>query len=140
MVDLAHAVEEAAAEASKFTLLYPDEMPLRDKIETIATEIYGAGAVKFDAAADRQLTRYESLGWGHLPVCMAKTQYSLTDDASVLGAPKGWTLRIREVEASIGAGFILPLTGLISRMPGLGAAPAALDVDIDEEGNVVGLS
>ncbi|MCH8900373.1 MAG: formate--tetrahydrofolate ligase [Acidobacteria bacterium] len=140
MVDLARAVEEAAAEGSNFRLLYPDEMPLRDKIETIATEVYGAAAVKFDAAADRQLKRYERLGWGHLPICMAKTQSSLTDNASVLGAPEGWTLRIREVQASVGAGFILPLTGLINRMPGLGATPAAHDVDIDEDGNVVGLS
>lgn len=140
MVDLARAVEEAAAEGSDFRLLYPDEMPLRDKIETIATEIYGAAAVKFDAAADRQLKRYERLGWGHLPICMAKTQSSLTDNASVLGAPEGWTLRIREVQASVGAGFILPLAGLINRMPGLGATPAAHGVDIDEDGNVVGLS
>jgi formate--tetrahydrofolate ligase len=140
MVDLARAVEEATAEGSNFTLLYPDEMPLRDKIETIASEVYGAGAVKFDAAADRQLRRYERLGWGHLPICMAKTQSSLTDNASVLGAPEGWTLRIREVQASVGAGFILPLTGLINRMPGLGATPAAHGVDIDQDGNVVGLS
>ena len=140
MVDLARAVEEATAEGSDFRLLYPDEMPLREKIETIASEVYGAGAVKFDASADRQLKRYERLGWGHLPICMAKTQSSLTDNASVLGAPEGWTLRIREVQASVGAGFILPLTGLINRMPGLGATPAAHDVDIDEDGNVIGLS
>ena len=140
MVDLANAVAEAAGEGSDFTLLYPDEMPLRDKIETIATEIYGADTVKLDAAADRQLTRYQNLGWGHLPICMAKTQYSLTDTASKLGAPKGWTLRVREVQASVGAGFILPLAGLISRMPGLGSSPAAHGVDIDADGNVVGLS
>jgi formate--tetrahydrofolate ligase len=140
MVDLANAVAEAAGEGSDFTLLYPDEMPLRDKIETIATEIYGADTVKLDAAADRQLTRYQDLGWGHLPICMAKTQYSLTDTASKLGAPKSWTLRVREVQASVGAGFILPLAGLISRMPGLGSSPAAHGVDIDADGNVVGLS
>ncbi len=140
MVDLARAVEDAAAEGSAFSLLYPDEMPLREKIETIATQVYGAEGAKLDAVADRQLARYERLGWGHLPICMAKTQYSLTDTASMLGAPTGWTLRVREVEASVGAGFILPLTGLISRMPGLGATPAAHDVDIDTAGNVVGLS
>jgi formate--tetrahydrofolate ligase len=140
MVDLANAVAEAAGEGSDFTLLYPDEMPLRDKIETIATGIYGAENVKLDAAADRQLTRYQDLGWGHLPICMAKTQYSLTDTASKLGAPKGWTLRVREVQASVGAGFILPLAGLISRMPGLSSSPAAHGVDIDADGNVVGLS
>ncbi|GMQ84677.1 MAG: formate--tetrahydrofolate ligase [Acidimicrobiia bacterium] len=140
MVDLARAVEEATTEGSDFELLYPDEMPLREKIETIAGEVYGADGVKFDAAADRQLKRYENLGWGGLPICMAKTQSSLTDNASVLGAPEGWTLRIREVQASVGAGFILPLTGLINRMPGLGSSPAAHRVDIDEDGNVVGLS
>jgi formate--tetrahydrofolate ligase len=115
-------------------------MSLREKIETIATEVYGADGVKLDARADRDLQRYERLGWGSLPICMAKTQYSLSDTASMLGAPTGWILRVREVQASVGAGFILPLTGLISRMPGLGATPAALDVDINQDGEVVGLS
>ncbi|MEA3510752.1 MAG: formate--tetrahydrofolate ligase [Actinomycetota bacterium] len=140
MVDLARAVEDAVAEESQFELLYPDEMPLREKIETIATDVYGAGGVKFDAKAERQLARYEELGWGHLPICMAKTQYSLSHDASLLGAPTGWILRVREVQASVGAGFVLPLTGTINRMPGLGAHPSAHSIDIDEGGNVVGLS
>jgi formate--tetrahydrofolate ligase len=140
MVDLARAVESAVAEESQFELLYPDEMPLREKIETIATNVYGAGGVKFDAKAERQLARYEELGWGHLPICMAKTQYSLSHDASLLGAPTGWILRVREVQASVGAGFILPLTGTINRMPGLGIHPSAHSIDIDEDGNVVGLS
>ncbi|MEA2023206.1 MAG: formate--tetrahydrofolate ligase [Actinomycetota bacterium] len=140
MVDLATAVEEAVAEGSHFELLYPDEMPLREKIETIATDVYGADGVKFDAKAERQLARYEDLGWGHLPICMAKTQYSLSHDASLLGAPSGWILRVREVQASVGAGFILPLTGTINRMPGLGAHPSAHGIDIDQDGNVVGLS
>ena len=140
MVDLARAVEEAATIGSNFELLYPDDMPLRQKIETIATDIYGADGVKFDAKAERQLNRYEDLGWGHLPICMAKTQYSLSHDASLLGAPTGWILRVREVQASVGAGFILPLTGTINRMPGLGAHPSAHGIDIDEDGNVVGLS
>jgi formate--tetrahydrofolate ligase len=140
MVDLARAVENAVAEESQFELLYPDEMPLREKIETIATNVYGAGGVKFDAKAERQLARYEELGWGHLPICMAKTQYSLSHDPSLLGAPTGWILRVREVQASVGAGFILPLTGTINRMPGLGVHPSAHSIDIDEDGNVVGLS
>jgi formate--tetrahydrofolate ligase len=140
MVDLARAVEDAVAEGSNFRMLYPDDMPLRDKIETIATDIYGADGVKFDAIAERQLARYEDLGWGHLPICMAKTQYSLSHDASLLGAPTGWILRVREVQAAIGAGFILPLTGTITRMPGLGAHPSAHAMDIDDDGNVVGLS
>jgi len=140
MVALAQAVEEAAAEGSSFELLYPDEMPLREKISTIATEVYGADGVKFDAKAEKQLARYEDLGWGHLPICMAKTQYSLSHDAKLIGAPTGWLLRVREVQASVGAGFVLPLTGSINRMPGLGAHPAAHSIDIDEDGNVVGLS
>lgn len=140
MVDLARAVGDAVTEGSDFELLYPDEMPLREKIETIATDVYGADGVKFDAKAESQLARYEGLGWGHLPICMAKTQYSLSHDASLLGAPTGWVLRVREVQASIGAGFILPLAGSINRMPGLGAHPSAHGIDIDEEGNVVGLS
>ena len=140
MVDLARVVEDAAAEGSNFELLYPDDMPLREKIETIATDVYSADGVKFDAKAERQLGRYETLGWGHLPICMAKTQYSLTHDASLLGAPTGWILRVREVQASVGAGFVLPLTGTINRMPGLGAHPSAHGIDIDEDGNVVGLS
>jgi formate--tetrahydrofolate ligase len=140
MVALARAVEEAAAEGSSFELLYPDEMPLREKITTIATEVYGADGVKFDAKAEKQLSRYEELGWGDLPICMAKTQYSLSHDAKLIGAPTGWLLRVREVQASVGAGFVLPLTGSINRMPGLGAHPAAHGIDIDEDGNVVGLS
>ncbi len=140
MVDLARVVEDAVAEGSNFELLYPDEMPLREKIETIATEVYGADGVKFDAKADRQLARFEDLGWGHLPICRAKTQYSLTHDGELTGAPTGWVLRVREARASVGAGFILPLTGTIRRMPGLGAHPSAHSIDIDEDGNVVGLS
>lgn len=140
MVDLARAVEDAAKEGSDFEMLYPDDMPLREKIETIATDVYGADGVKFDAKSERQLARYEKLGWGHLPICMAKTQYSLSHDASLLGAPTGWILRVREVQAAVGAGFILPLTGTINRMPGLGAHPSAHGIDIDEDGNVVGLS
>jgi len=140
MVALAREVEAAASEGSNFALLYPDEMRLRAKIETIATEVYGADGVKFDAKSERQLARYEDLGWGRLPICMAKTQYSLSHVPSLLGAPTGWVLRVREVQASVGAGFILPLTGSINRMPGLGAHPAAHSIDIDAEGNVVGLS
>jgi len=140
MVDLARAVEEAVAEGSNFQVLYPDDMALRDKITTIATEVYGADGVKFDPKAEKQLARYQELGWGHLPICMAKTQYSLSHDAKLLGAPTGWFLTVREVQASVGAGFVLPLTGSINRMPGLGASPAAHSIDIDEDGNVVGLS
>ncbi len=140
MVDLAGAVVEAAEAGSGFRFLYPDELPLRDKIATIAREVYGADGVKLDAIAEAQLARYEELGWGHLPICMAKTQYSLSHDPALLGAPRGWTLPVREVQVSVGAGYVLPLTGSIRRMPGLGAHPGAQGVDLDESGDVVGLS
>jgi len=140
MVDLAEAVVDAADDGSEFHVLYPDDMSIREKVETIAVEVYGADGVKFDAAADRQLRRFEELGWGNLPICMAKTQYSLSHSASLTGVPKGWVLPVREVRASVGAGYILPLTGTIRRMPGLGATPAAHGIDIDADGNVIGLS
>jgi formate--tetrahydrofolate ligase len=140
MVDLAEAVAHAASDGSQFHPLYPSEMSLRDKIETIATRVYGASGVDYDIKARRQLEKYESLGYGHLPICMAKTQYSFSHDPTKLGAPTGWTLPVREVELVAGAGFILPLTGSINRMPGLGQTPAAHTIDIDDDGRVVGLS
>ena len=140
MRELAREVVAASAEASQFKLLYPDEMSLRDKIDTIAREVYGADRAKFDSAAEKQLARFEKMGWGGLPICMAKTQYSLTHNEKLVGVPKGWVLPVREVRASIGAGYILPLTGTIRRMPGLGAEPAAHRIDLDADGNVVGLS
>jgi formate--tetrahydrofolate ligase len=140
VADLARRVEEACARPSAFRFLYPDDLPLRDKIETIATEIYGAGAVAFEPAAEQGLARFESLGWGGLPVCMAKTHLSLTHDPAVWGAPTGWTLPIRDVRASVGAGFVLALAGEIRTMPGLGRHPAAFRIDLDAEGNIVGLS
>ncbi len=140
MVDLAEAVAEAAEDGSRFTPLYPSDMSLHDKIETIATKVYGAAGVEYDIKARRQLESYESHGYGHLPICMAKTQYSFSHDPSKLGAPSGWILPVREVELVAGAGFVLPLTGSINRMPGLGLHPAAHTIDIDENGEVVGLS
>ena len=140
MVDLAEAVIDAAGQGSNFAPLYTPEMSLTDKIETIATKVYGADGVEYDFKAKRQLARYESLGYGDLPICMAKTQYSFSHDPSLLGAPTGWTLPIREVQLVAGAGFVLPLTGSINRMPGLGLNPAAHTIDIDKDGDVVGLS
>jgi formate--tetrahydrofolate ligase len=140
MVALAEVVRDAANEGSEFKLLYPSEMSLEDKISTIATKVYGADDVEYDIMARRQLAQFEGMGYGHLPICMAKTQYSFSHNASLRGAPSGWTLPVREVQLVAGAGFILPLTGTINRMPGLGANPAAHEIDIDEEGNVVGLS
>lgn len=140
MVALAEAVTVAAEDGSEFTPLYPLDMTLEEKINTIATKVYGADGVKYDIKAKRQLDSYESHGYHDLPICMAKTQYSFSHDPKLLGAPEGFILPIREVQLVAGAGFILPLTGSINRMPGLGLHPAAHSIDIDENGEVVGLS
>jgi formate--tetrahydrofolate ligase len=138
--ELAEAVAEAAEETTEFNFLYPEEASLREKIETIATRVYGADGVAYDMRASAQLDSYEKNGFGHLPVCMAKTHLSISSDPTLLGAPKGWTLPVREVRASVGAGFIYPLCGEMRTMPGLSATPAATRIDIDENGEVVGLS
>ncbi|MCL1599663.1 MAG: formate--tetrahydrofolate ligase [Actinomycetia bacterium] len=140
MVALAEAVREATKVGSNFAPLYTPDMSLSDKIETIATKVYGADGVEYDIKAKRQLADYEAHGYGDLPICMAKTQYSFSHNPALLGAPTGWTLPIREVQLVAGAGYVLPLTGSINRMPGLGLHPAAHSIDIDDEGNVVGLS
>ncbi len=139
-VELAEAVAEAAEEQSEFQFLYPDEANLREKIETIATRVYGASSVEYDLAAARNLDSYEKNGFGRLPVCIAKTHLSISSDPALMGAPKGWTLPVRDVRASVGAGFIYPLCGEMRTMPGLSAHPAAERIDIDENGEVVGLS
>jgi formate--tetrahydrofolate ligase len=140
MVALAEVVRDAADKGSEFKLLYPSDMSIEDKIATIATKVYGADDVEYDIKARRQVAQYEKMGYGDLPICMAKTQYSFSHDASLVGAPTGWTLPVREVQLVAGAGFILPLTGTINRMPGLGATPAAHSIDLNEKGEVVGLS
>ncbi len=137
---LAHAVWAAAEEgAPEFRFLYPDDAPLRDKIEAIATRIYGAAGVEYQPAAAKALKTYEELGFGHLPICMAKTQYSLSHDANLKGRPTGFTLPIREVRLSAGAGFITPLCGEMRTMPGLPSRPGGENIDIDADGNIVGL-
>lgn len=138
--ELASAVAEAAEEPSEFRVLYPDEMPLRDKITTVAQKVYGADGVDFSPQASKQLDTYEENGFGHLPVCIAKSHLSLSHDASLKGAPTGWTLPVREVRASVGAGFVYPICGDMRTMPGLGRTPALQHIDIDAEGNIVGLS
>ncbi|MBC3193370.1 formate--tetrahydrofolate ligase [Pseudonocardia sp. C8] len=138
--ELAEAVAEAAEEPQGFRFLYPDAAPLREKISTVATRVYGADGVDIAPAAEAQLDRYERNGFGNLPVCIAKTHMSLSSDPTRTGAPTGWRLPVREVRASVGAGFIYPLTGEMRTMPGLGANPAAHDIDIDADGNIVNLS
>jgi formate--tetrahydrofolate ligase len=137
--ELAEAVAEAADEPTDFTYLYSDETGLREKIETIAEQVYGADGVDYSDAAARSLRRYERYGWGDLPICMAKTHLSLSSDPSLRGAPTGWRLPVREVRASVGAGFIYPICGDMQTMPGLGSDPAAAHIDIDEDGQTVGL-
>ena len=139
-VELAEAVAEAADEPTDFRFLYPDSASLRDKIETVATRVYGAAEVEYDLAAARQLDSYERNGFGSLPVCIAKTHLSITSDPSLKGAPTGWVLPVREVRASVGAGFIYPICGDMRTMPGLGLHPAAERIDIDEHDQIVGLS
>ena len=125
---------------SDFHVLYPDDMPLKDKIITIAKEIYGAKDVAFEPAAVKELKHIEEMGFGHCPVCMAKTQYSLSDDPKKLGRPEGFTLHVREVSISAGAGFVVALTGSILTMPGLPTKPAADNIDFDTDtGRIVGL-
>lgn len=122
-----------------FQVLYPDEMSLDKKIETIAKEIYGADGVEFSAAAKKQLEKIEGMGFANLPVCMAKNQYSLSDDATLLGRPEGFKIHIREVYVNAGAGFVVALTGTVMTMPGLPKVPAANNIDVDENGTIVGL-
>ncbi|OGO57416.1 MAG: formate--tetrahydrofolate ligase [Chloroflexi bacterium RBG_16_69_14] len=137
---LAEAVWAATQDGGvAFKLLYPDEMPLADKIETIATRVYGADGVELLPAARKSLAQFEALGYGHLPICMAKTQYSLSHDAALKGRPTGFTIPIREVRLSAGAGFITPLCGEMRTMPGLPSRPGGERIDIDADGNIVGL-
>jgi len=138
--ELAEAVAEAAAEPSQFRFLYPDSASLRKKIETLATQVYGADGVDYTPHAAAQLDTYERAGFGDLPVCVAKTHLSISSDPSLKGAPTGWRLPVREVRASVGAGFVYPICGDIRTMPGLGTNPAAARIDLDEDGQIVGLS
>jgi formate--tetrahydrofolate ligase len=137
--ELAEAVAEAAEEPGDFRPLYPDAASLREKIETIATKVYGADGVDYDLAATRQLDAYERNGFGHLPVCIAKTHLSISSDPALKGAPTGWRLPVREVRASVGAGFVYPICGDMRTMPGLPMHPAVQRIDLDEHGQVVGL-
>jgi formate--tetrahydrofolate ligase len=138
--ELAEAVAEAAEEPTDFHFLYPSEANLREKIETVATRVYGADGVEYSGQASKQLDTYEKAGFGTLPVCIAKTHLSISSDPALKGAPTGWTLPVREVRASVGAGFVYPICGDIRTMPGLGTNPAAARIDLDSDGEIVGLS
>lgn len=139
-VDLANAVVAACEEKSDFTLLYNDTDSLAVKIEKVATTIYGAARVEYSELAQGQLERYEKNGFGNLPVCIAKTHLSISGDPALKGAPTGHTLQVREVRASVGAGFVYPICGDMRTMPGLGSQPAALGMDIAADGRIIGLS
>ena len=124
---------------SKFAPIYEDEMSLEDKIATVATEIYGADGVEYEPKAKKQLKKLTDLGYGNLPVCMAKTQYSLSDDASLLGRPKDFKIHVGDVYVNAGAGFVVVLTGNIMTMPGLPKKPAAFGIDVTDDGVITGL-
>ena len=139
-IALANKVIAAAeSEKSEFTLLYPDELPLEEKIHKIAVEIYGADGVVYTQAAKSALQKISRMGYGHLPICMAKTQYSFSDDDTKLGRPTGFDIHIREVYLNAGAGFVVAVTGTVMTMPGLPKKPAADNIDVNEEGAITGL-
>ncbi|MBZ0277975.1 MAG: formate--tetrahydrofolate ligase, partial [Anaerolineae bacterium] len=137
--ELAEMVVQACGQPNDFEFLYPVDWPIKKKIETIATEIYRADGVEYTPEAEKQIKTFEANGFGNLPICMAKTHLSFTADPTIKGAPTGFKLPIREVRASVGAGFIYPLCGQMSTMPGLPKTSAAMSVDVDEDGKVVGL-
>ncbi len=139
-IALAEKVLETLEEKkSEFHVLYEDTFSLKEKIETVAKEIYGADGVSYAASAQKQMKQLESLGFGNLPICMAKTQYSLSDDPELLGRPEGFTVNVREMYVSAGAGFVVVLTGAVMTMPGLPKEPAAVRIDVDSNGAIVGL-
>ena len=139
-IDLANKVLETIEhKESNFKVLYDDSLSLKEKIETVAKEIYGADGVTYSPAAERELKRITDLGMGDFPVCMAKTQYSLSDDAKKLGRPSGFKINVREVYASAGAGFVVAVNGSIMTMPGLSKKPAAYGIDVDDNGVITGL-
>ncbi|MGY8798912.1 MAG: formate--tetrahydrofolate ligase [Longimicrobiales bacterium] len=137
--DLAHALVAACEEESNFELLYPDDMSLKEKIHELATKIYGADGVEYEDEAEQLLAQFEKDGFGHLPICMAKTQYSFSHDAALKGRPTGYTFVVRSARVAVGAGFVYPLAGKILTMPGLGRTPGGTRIDITKDGEVVGM-
>jgi formyltetrahydrofolate synthetase len=137
--EMAEAVVEACKEPSKFEFLYPLDASIKDKIKTIATKVYGANGVDYTNNAESKVDLYTKLGYDNMPICMAKTHLSLSHDPKLKGVPKGFTLPIRDIRASVGAGFLYALCGEMRTMPGLPSEPAYRNVDIDKDGKVVGL-
>ena len=139
-IDLAKKVLKTLEEKeSNFKVLYPDNLSLKEKVETIAKEIYGADGVTYEPAAEKMLAKLTDLGFGDLPVCMAKTQYSLSDDQTKLGRPEGFDIHVRDAFVNAGAGFVVILTGAVMTMPGLPKKPAAFGIDVDDNGKITGL-
>lgn len=130
---------ELADQPADFTPLYDVDLPIADKVKAVATKIYGAKEVVFSKKAEKQLAEFTKQGWDNLPVCIAKTQYSFSDDQTALGAPSDFTFHIREFVPKLGAGFIVALSGTMLTMPGLGKTPAAVKMTIDENGTITGL-
>ncbi len=137
--DLARAVVEACEKPKDFRFLYPDDMSIKEKIRTMATKVYNASDVRYEPLAERKIQQFEAQGWGALPICMAKTHLSISHDPALKNVPGDYIFPIRDIRASVGAGFLYPLAGAMRTMPGLPSQPAAFKVDIDEEGRTVGL-
>ncbi|WP_066634340.1 formate--tetrahydrofolate ligase [Desulfolucanica intricata] len=137
--EVAELVVKACEEPTDFKFLYPDDMSIKEKIEIMATKIYNAAGVVYEPAAEKKIAQFEELGLGKLPICMAKTHLSISHDPKMLGVPSDYMFPIRDIRASVGAGFLYPLAGAMRTMPGLGRKPSAINVDIDENGKIVGL-
>ncbi|MCL0041643.1 formate--tetrahydrofolate ligase, partial [Peptococcaceae bacterium] len=138
-VELANAVVEACEKPTEFKFLYDDDLSIKEKIEILATKVYNADGVRYEPLAKKKIKQFEEAGWDKLPICMAKTHLSISHDPSMKGAPSGYIFPIRDIRASVGAGFLYPLAGEMRTMPGLGSKPAAHNVDIDEKGRIIGL-
>ena len=138
-LDLAQKVIDLCEQENNYAPLYDTDLTIEEQVEAIAKKVYGAENVVFTEEAQAQIKEFNAMGWGKMPICMAKTQMSLTDDGSKMGRPKGFTITVRELRPSLGAGFIVALTGKVLTMPGLPVHPSALNMDIDQEGTIVGL-
>ena len=138
-LELAEVVKGVATSVPEVSYLYPQDASIEEKVEALARDVYGADGVAWNPTARRRLRRFESLGWGKLPICMAKTHLSLSHDPKLKGRPSGYEFQVADIRVSTGAGFVYPLAGRIETLPGLPSKPRALDIDVDATGNVVGL-